>query len=116
MKKYIIVILLFLCSLNLFGQYSSQSGYHVITGEVTQLLIWDSHNGLLIGHTSIKDIPDDSITDKKTWVILPNNHQDFKNIYAILLTAKLTNSTVTLYLNKSSTFENYLEVKNVLLK
>lgn len=103
-KRFILLLALSLISATASADGTTGSGI------VRMLHFYTGHTGLLIIHSNMMD-PD--ACGSTAYIILPDNHAHYKDIYALLLAAKLSGQSVTI--NVSGCLQGYPQLRNIWL-
>jgi hypothetical protein len=77
-------------------------------GAVTAIQFYEGHTGILIRHTNMMD-PDQC--GRADWFILPDTHSHFKQAYATLLTANVTNKKISI--NVSGCLQGIPQIRHI---
>lgn len=91
-------------------------------GKIEMLHIWETHGGLLIAFDktaemasnveSTQNLPTGTV--RRDYVILPKTHPYFKEMFAMLMSAKMTGTSVRLgYDPQGPTFERFVKIKHI---
>lgn len=89
MFKRIVLLL----ALSMFASAASADGA-TGPGVINAVQLYEQHTGVLIRHTNQMD-PDHC--GSSAWFILPNTHPQYKEIYALALTARVGGQSVLIF-------------------
>jgi hypothetical protein len=80
------------------------------TSTVDMLLYYEGHSGLLVKLATMSDLGGCGAT---TWYLLPDTQAHYREVFAVLLTAKTSGASVQITIGDC--YEGYGRIKNVML-
>jgi hypothetical protein len=105
MKNFIAILLLLL-----FGN-SYSADYITVSGKISKLRNWSTHNGTLVYMPDMTSTS--AVCPRRDSYILPKGHVHFKENYSLLLAARMSDKTVTLRFRVGDCADDFPRINHV---